>query len=88
MPDHTYDKVLSNIGEVSAREAPVVCVGMEGDDELDKYCDKAIYIPRVPPLFSAIPVSVVLQMLSYYVARERGCPIDKPRNLAKSVTVE
>jgi glucosamine--fructose-6-phosphate aminotransferase (isomerizing) len=88
MPDHTYEKVLSNIGEVSAREAPVVCIGIEGDDELAKYCDKVIYIPRVAPLFSAIPVSVALQLLSYYVARERNCPIDKPRNLAKSVTVE
>ncbi|MFH0815888.1 MAG: glutamine--fructose-6-phosphate transaminase (isomerizing) [Methanobacteriota archaeon] len=88
VPDHTYEKVLSNIGEVSAREAPVVCVGIEGDSDLEKYCDNVIYVPKVPPLFSAIPVSVALQLLSYYVARERGCPIDKPRNLAKSVTVE
>ncbi len=86
--DHTYEKVLSNVGEVSAREAPVVCIGMEGDDELEKYCDKVIRVPKVPPLFSAIPVSVALQLLAYYVAKERGCPIDKPRNLAKSVTVE
>jgi glucosamine--fructose-6-phosphate aminotransferase (isomerizing) len=88
IPDHTYDKVLSNVGEVSAREAPVICVGFEGDEDLAKYCDHVIYVPKVPPLFSAIPVSVALQLLAYYVAKEMGCPIDKPRNLAKSVTVE
>jgi glucosamine--fructose-6-phosphate aminotransferase (isomerizing) len=87
-PDHTYEKVLSNVGEVSAREAPVVCIGVEGDDDLEKYCDHVFRVPKVPSLFTAIPFSVALQLLSYYVARERGCPIDKPRNLAKSVTVE
>jgi glucosamine--fructose-6-phosphate aminotransferase (isomerizing) len=86
--DHTYDKMLSNIGEVSARAAPVIGIGFEGDDELARYCERVILVPRVAPLFSPVPVSVALQLLSYYTARERGCPIDKPRNLAKSVTVE
>ena len=86
--DHTYDKMLSNIGEVSARESPVIGVGFDGDEDLQNYVERVIHVPKVAPLFSPIPVSVALQLLAYYIARERGCTIDKPRNLAKSVTVE
>jgi glucosamine--fructose-6-phosphate aminotransferase (isomerizing) len=86
--DHTYEKVLGNIGEVVARSAPVIGVGYEDDIDLEKYVDQVIYVPKVPNVFSPIPISVALQLLAYYVAKERGCEIDKPRHLAKSVTVE
>jgi glucosamine--fructose-6-phosphate aminotransferase (isomerizing) len=86
--DHTYDKMLGNISEVSARGSPVIAIGFQNDTELEKVADNVIYIPEVPPLFSPIPVTVVVQLLAYYVAREKKCEIDKPRNLAKSVTVE
>jgi glucosamine--fructose-6-phosphate aminotransferase (isomerizing) len=86
--DHTYEKVLGNVGEVAARGAPVIAVGYEDDRDLEKYVDDVIYIPRVPNIFSPVPISVALQLLAYYTAKERGCEIDKPRHLAKSVTVE
>jgi glucosamine--fructose-6-phosphate aminotransferase (isomerizing) len=86
--DHTYDKVVSNIKEVTARNAPVIAIGHESDTELSKYVDTVLCIPNVQPLFSPISVAIVLQLLAYYTARKRNCPIDKPRNLAKSVTVE
>lgn len=86
--DHTYDKMLANISEVAARDSPVLGVGVEGDTDLARLCEKVIYVPKVKPVFSPIPVTVALQALSYYVAKRRGCSIDKPKNLAKSVTVE
>ncbi|MGA1866297.1 MAG: glutamine--fructose-6-phosphate transaminase (isomerizing) [Thermoplasmatota archaeon] len=86
--DHTYEKILGNIGECSARGSPVVAIAPERDLEIERYTDRVLYYPRVDPLFSPIPISVVLQLLAYYTADNRGCPIDKPRNLAKSVTVE
>jgi glucosamine--fructose-6-phosphate aminotransferase (isomerizing) len=86
--DPTYEKMRSNIGEVSARDAPVIAVGSEDDRELAKFVDDLIAIPRLSWIFSPVPVSVALMLFAYYAARKRGCPIDKPRNLAKSVTVE
>jgi glucosamine--fructose-6-phosphate aminotransferase (isomerizing) len=86
--DHTYEKMLSNIKEVSARNSPVIAVASEGDRDIEKYVDHVIHIPEVPAVFTPIPVTVVLQLLAYYAAKERGCSIDKPRHLAKSVTVE
>ena len=86
--DHTYEKMLSNIREVDARGAPILAIGTEGDKDLGKVVDNVIYTPAVPPLFAPVPVVVALQLLAYHVARIRGCSIDKPRNLAKSVTVE
>jgi len=86
--DHTYEKMLSNIREVDARGAPVLAIGTEGDTELGKVVDNVIYVPAVPPLIAPVPVVVALQLFAYHVARMRGCAIDKPRNLAKSVTVE
>jgi glucosamine--fructose-6-phosphate aminotransferase (isomerizing) len=86
--DHTFDKMLGNIREVSARGSPVIAIGFQNDTELEKLADKVIYVPDVPPLFSPIPITVVVQLLAYYVAKEKKCEIDKPRNLAKSVTVE
>jgi glucosamine--fructose-6-phosphate aminotransferase (isomerizing) len=86
--DQTYEKMLGNIGEVSARGAPVIAIGTEGDRELDKYADRVIYIPEVPWLFTPVLTSVALQLLAYHTANTLGCEIDKPRHLAKSVTVE
>jgi glucosamine--fructose-6-phosphate aminotransferase (isomerizing) len=86
--DAVRPKMISNIGEVSARDAPVYAVGYEDDLELAKVVDVLLPIPRTDPLFSPVVVVVALQLLAYYVALMRGCSIDKPRNLAKSVTVE
>jgi glucosamine--fructose-6-phosphate aminotransferase (isomerizing) len=86
--DHTYEKMLSNIGEVNARGGPVIGIGMDDDSDLGKYVDDIILVPTVRPLLSPVPIVVALQLLAYHVAKARGCAIDKPRNLAKTVTVE
>ncbi len=86
--DHTYEKMLGNISEVSARGSPVIAIGFEGDTELSKFADEVIRIREIPPIFSPVPVIIVLQLWSYYLAKAKGCPIDKPRNIAKTVTVE
>lgn len=85
--DHTYEKMLGNIGEIAARGSPIIAVGQK-DKELEKLADETIEIPEVSPIFSPILVNVILQMFAYYTARELDRSIDKPRNLAKSVTVE
>ncbi|MCK5561604.1 MAG: SIS domain-containing protein, partial [Thermoplasmata archaeon] len=86
--DHTYDKIVSNLIEASARNAPIIAVCSEDNQNLIKIVDKVLFYPEVPSLFSPVPIGVILQLFAYYVAKERGCPIDQPRNLAKSVTVE
>lgn len=86
--DHTYEKMIGNIREVSARDSPVIAVAEESDKEIEKYVDVVLRIPDVESIFSPIPIAIALQLLAYHVAKERNCPIDKPRNLAKSVTVE
>ena len=86
--DHTYEKMIGNISEVSARSSPVVAVANEDDTEIGKFADEIIYLRRIPSLFSPVPVIVALQLWAYYLAKARGCPIDKPRNIAKTVTVE
>ncbi len=86
--DSVYEKMLSNIREVDARGAPVLAIGTEGDKDLRKSVDDVVYVPATNPLFAPVPVVVALQLFAYHVARLRGCSIDKPRNLAKSVTVE
>jgi glucosamine--fructose-6-phosphate aminotransferase (isomerizing) len=86
--DPTYDKMRSNIGEVNARGARILGIGTDGDRELPKFVDDVITVPRMSWIFSPVPVSVALMLFAYHVARQRGCSIDKPRNLAKSVTVE
>ena len=86
--DHTYDKVIGNIREVSARSAPVIAIANSTDGEIEKFADVVLRFPDTPAIYSPVPVAVVLQLLAYYTACARSCPIDKPRNLAKSVTVE
>lgn len=86
--DHTYDKMIGNISEVSARGSPVIAVATEDDTEIEKFADEVIYLREISPLFSPVPAMVALQLWAYYLAKARGCPIDKPRNIAKTVTVE
>ena len=86
--DNTYEAMLSNIKEAKARGAPVIAVAEEGDEAVKELADFSITVPGVDAIFSPVVNTVALQLLAYYTARERGCPIDTPRNLAKSVTVE
>ena len=82
------DKTLSNIVEVKARGAKVLALAFRGNRKIISQADDVIYIPRIETVFSAVLAVVPLQLLAYYAAREKGCDIDKPKNLAKSVTVE
>ena len=85
---HVYPKVVSNIQEVKARGADVIAVVTEGNTEIRRYADHVLEVPRTPELLSPVVVSVPLQLLAYRIAKLRGCDVDQPRNLAKSVTVE
>jgi glucosamine--fructose-6-phosphate aminotransferase (isomerizing) len=86
--DAVFEKNISNIEEVKARKGPVIAVATEGHPGIEKVADDVIYIPRCPSVLSPLLTVIPLQLLSYYVAVARGCDVDKPRNLAKSVTVE
>lgn len=86
--EDVYDKTVSNLQEVKAREAMVIAIALEGDESIAKYADHVIYIPRADKELAPILAVLPLQLLAYYAALTRGCDVDKPRNLAKSVTVE
>lgn len=86
--DRLYEKSVSNLMEVRARNAPVIAFVSEGDHELDRVADHVFAIPDVHPLLTPILFTVGLQMLAYHIAVLRGVDVDRPRNLAKSVTVE
>ena len=86
--NYTYKKVLGNIHEVKARNGIVIAIATEGDEEVNKLADYAIYIPKTLYILSSILTAVPLQLLAYYVAVDRGLDPDKPRNLSKSVVVE
>ena len=86
--DAVFEKNISNIEEVKARKGPVIAIGTEGDTALAKICDDVILIPDCPHYLAPILSVIPLQLLSYHIAVELGCDVDKPRNLAKSVTVE
>jgi len=83
-----YEKVLSNMEEVRSRGGQVIAVASEGDEEIQRLAQHVLYVPDVPEPFQPIVNVVPLQLLAYHVAVLRGCAVDKPRNLAKSVTVE
>ena len=83
-----YEKTLSNIQEVKAREGIVVAVVTQGDEEARKTADHIIELPPTNDLLAPILEIVPLQLLAYHIAVRRGCDVDQPRNLAKSVTVE
>ncbi|MFA7343019.1 MAG: glutamine--fructose-6-phosphate transaminase (isomerizing) [Terrimicrobiaceae bacterium] len=86
--DAVFDKNISNIEEVKARKGPVIAVGTEGDTALAKICDDVILIPHAPEYLTPILAAIPLQLLAYHISVALGCDVDKPRNLAKSVTVE
>jgi glucosamine--fructose-6-phosphate aminotransferase (isomerizing) len=86
--DNTYEKIISNIQEIKARKGKVIAIVSEGDTTIGKIADHVIEVPDTIPVFSGILAAIPLQLLSYHIAVLRGCDVDQPRNLAKSVTVE
>jgi glucosamine--fructose-6-phosphate aminotransferase (isomerizing) len=86
--DTMYEKTLSNLQEIKARGGPIIAVANEGNTQLAKMCDDVIYVPETLECLFPLLAVVPLQLLSYHIAVARGCDVDKPRNLAKSVTVE
>ena len=83
-----YPKVISNLEEIRARKGPVIAIACEGDDRISELADDVIYVPEVEEYLQPLVTSIPLQLLSYHIALLRGCNVDRPRNLAKSVTVE
>jgi glucosamine--fructose-6-phosphate aminotransferase (isomerizing) len=83
-----YEKVLSNMQEVKARRGPIIAVACAGDDKAAELADEVIYVPEVEEYLQPLVTSIPLQLLAYHIALLRGCNVDRPRNLAKSVTVE
>ncbi len=83
-----YPKVISNLEEVRARKGPVIAIACEGDDKVAELADDTIYVPDVPEYLQPLVTSIPLQLLAYHIAVLRGANVDRPRNLAKSVTVE
>ena len=83
-----YDKVLLNVEEIKARRGPVIAVASPGDERLRELADEVIEVPEAPDFLQPIVAAIPLQLLAYHIAVLRGCDVDKPRNLAKSVTVE
>ncbi len=83
-----YEKTLSNLKEVKARSGTVIAIATEGDEEIREAADHTLFLPKAPELLSPILEVVPLQLLAYHIAVRRGCDVDQPRNLAKSVTVE
>ncbi|HEX9652349.1 MAG TPA: glutamine--fructose-6-phosphate transaminase (isomerizing), partial [bacterium] len=86
--DSTYDKILSNIQEVRARKGRIIVIATEGDNEIKHLADHVIYVPPTMEFLTPILTIIPLQLMAYYIAVLRGCDVDQPRNLAKSVTVE
>ncbi len=88
LKDHVYDKMISQVEQVKARGGTVIALATEGDDLIRRKADHVLYVPACEPLLAPVLASIPLQMLAYYIAVRRGCDVDQPRNLAKSVTVE
>jgi len=86
--DETYEKMIANIGEIKARGPKVIAITEESDTNIIQFADEVLCYPSKKGILSCIPIIVLLQLLAYHVASLKGCSIDKPRNLAKSVTVE
>jgi glutamine---fructose-6-phosphate transaminase (isomerizing) len=83
-----YPKVMSNLEEVRARRGPIIAIACEGDKKVAELADEVIYVPEVEEFLQPLVTSIPLQLLAYHIALHRGCNVDRPRNLAKSVTVE
>ena len=83
-----YPKVISNLEEIKARKGPVIAIACKGDDRVKRLADHVIEVPDVEEYLQPLVASIPLQLLAYQIAVLRGCEVDRPRNLAKSVTVE
>ncbi|MEW6527395.1 MAG: glutamine--fructose-6-phosphate transaminase (isomerizing) [Spirochaetota bacterium] len=86
--DEVYQKVISNMQEVKARKGKIIAIATEGDEDIEKYADHVLYVPGTRKIVSPLLTVIPLQLLAYHIAVLRGCNVDQPRNLAKSVTVE
>jgi len=86
--DRVYEKIMGNVEEVKARNGIVLALGTQGDAHLAEKADHVIYVPPLPELLSPVVTVIPLQLFAYHMAVRRGCDVDQPRNLAKSVTVE
>jgi glucosamine--fructose-6-phosphate aminotransferase (isomerizing) len=86
--DHVYDKMVSQVEQVKARGGIVIAVATRGDEEIARKADYVLYVPPTPYLLSPVINVIPLQLFAYHMAVRRGCDVDQPRNLAKSVTVE
>jgi len=86
--DSMYDKTMANLAMIRARKGPIIALATEGDKQIRKVANDVIYLPKALELINPILASVPLQLFAYHIAVARGCDVDKPRNLAKSVTVE
>ncbi|MEJ5360950.1 MAG: glutamine--fructose-6-phosphate transaminase (isomerizing) [Spirochaetota bacterium] len=86
--DEVYQKVISNMQEVKARKGKIIAIATEGDEDIKKYADHVLYVPQTRKIVSPLLTVIPLQLLAYHIAVLRGCNVDQPRNLAKSVTVE
>ncbi|RJQ31416.1 glutamine--fructose-6-phosphate transaminase (isomerizing) [Candidatus Parcubacteria bacterium] len=86
--DKVYEKIMNNISEVKARQGKIIAVATENDNEIKKIANEVIFVPKTDELLYPILTSIPLQLLAYHIAKLKGCDVDKPRNLAKSVTVE
>jgi glucosamine--fructose-6-phosphate aminotransferase (isomerizing) len=86
--DHLYDKMRNNLEQVKAREGRLIVLASEGDEEMARLADHVVGVPEAPPLLLPVLTAVPLQFFAYYIALRRGCDVDQPRNLAKTVTVE
>ncbi len=85
---HVYEKMVSNLQEIRARHGKIIAIATAGDSKIKNHAREVIYIPKCQELFSPLLVALPLQLIAYHIAVKRGCDVDQPRNLAKSVTVE
>jgi glucosamine--fructose-6-phosphate aminotransferase (isomerizing) len=86
--DDLRDKMISNLEQVKARDGIVIALATEGDEEIAKLATHVIYLPETTPLLMPLLTAIPLQLLAYHIAVYRGCDVDQPRHLAKTVTVE
>jgi glucosamine--fructose-6-phosphate aminotransferase (isomerizing) len=86
--DRVYDKMISQVEQVRARDGIVIALATEGDEAITRKANHVLYAPEAPPLIAPVVNVIPLQLLAYHLAVRRGCDVDQPRNLAKSVTVE
>jgi glucosamine--fructose-6-phosphate aminotransferase (isomerizing) len=86
--DSVYNKILSNLQEIKARKGKIIAIATEGDENIEELAEEIIHLPKVHEFVLPLVATVPLQLLAYHMAVLRGCDVDQPRNLAKSVTVE